>query len=178
MREAVQRQIYKGRIVDLRVERVTLPNGATVDLELMHHVGASAVAAVDGQDRVVLIHQYRHAAGGFIWELPAGILARPDESPDVCAARELREEVGLVADRLVRLGTMLTSPGFCDERIHLYLARGLHEEGHAHEPDEVIQEIRRIPIAEAFGMIRAGGIVDGKTIAGLHLAEAAIREGR
>jgi len=75
-------QIYKGRIVDLRVERVTLPNGTAVDLELMHHPGASAVVAVDDGGRVVLIRQYRHAAGGYIWELPAGILDAPDEPPE------------------------------------------------------------------------------------------------
>src|SRR5438093_13363560 len=77
------RQIYKGRIVDLRVERVTLPNGAAVDLELMHHPGASAVVAADDQNRIVLIRQYRHAAGGYIWELPAGVLA-PDGPPEAC----------------------------------------------------------------------------------------------
>ncbi len=174
----MSRQIYKGRIVDLRVERVTLPNGSSVDLELMHHVGASAVAAVDERDRVVLIRQYRHAAGGYIWELPAGVLDSADEPPEACAARELREEVGLVAARLECLTTIFTTPGFCDERIHLFLARGLREEGHAHADDEVIAEIRRIPLEEAVTMIRGGEIVDGKTIAGLFLAAAAVREGR
>ena len=174
----MRRGIYKGRIVDLAVEQVTLPNGATVDLEIVHHVGAAAVVAADAQDRVVLIHQYRHAAGGFIWELPAGVLESADEPPERCAARELREEVGLVAARLDRLGTMFTTPGFSDERIHLFLARGLTEEAHDPEPDEVIQEIRAVPVAEAVGMVRSGAIVDGKTIAGLFLAEAAMREGR
>jgi ADP-ribose pyrophosphatase len=174
----VRREIYRGRIVDLRVERVALPNGASVELELMHHVGASAVVAVDERDRVVLIHQYRHAAGGYIWELPAGVLSAADEPPEACAVRELREEVGLVAERFQHLGTIFTTPGFCDERIHLFLARGLREEGHAHEEDEVIDEIRWVPIAGAIGMIRAGEIVDGKTIAGLFLTEAKIREGR
>jgi 8-oxo-dGTP pyrophosphatase MutT (NUDIX family) len=174
----VSRQIYKGRIVDLRVERVTLPNGASVELELMHHVGASAVAAVDERDRVVLIRQYRHAAGGYNWELPAGVLDSADELPEACAARELREETGLVAARLERLASIFTTPGFCDERIHLFLARGLRDEGHTHEDDEVIAEIRRIPIEEAVTMIRNGDIVDGKTIAGLFLAAAAVGEGR
>jgi ADP-ribose pyrophosphatase len=167
------RQLYRGRIVDLRLERVTLPNGTVVDLELMHHPGASAVAAVDDAEQVVLIRQYRHAAGGYIWELPAGVLDGA-EAPVACAARELREEVGLVAQELRPLGSMLTTPGFCDERIHLFLARGLHDEGTAHEPDEVISEIRRVPLVEALGMIRTGEIVDGKTIAGLHLAAAAV----
>ena len=168
------RQIYKGRIVDLRVERVTLPNGATVELELMHHVGASAVVAVDADERVILLHQYRHAAGGYIWELPAGILESPDEPPEACAARELGEEAGVRAADLLHLGTILTTPGFCDERIHLFLARRLTETGHGHEPDEVIAEIARIPFPEALAMIRRGEIVDGKTIAGLHLAAGSL----
>ena len=167
------REIYKGRIVDLRVERVTLPNGATVDLELMHHPGAAAVVAADEHDRVVLIRQYRHAAGGYIWELPAGVLA-PDEPPEACAARELAEETGVVARELRHLGTMLTTPGFCDERIHLFLARGLTDGAHAREFDEAISEIARIPLAEALARVRDGEIVDGKTIVGLHLAAAAL----
>ena len=167
------RQIYKGRIVDLRVERVTLPNGAEVDLELMHHPGAAAVVAADEHDRVVLIRQYRHAAGGYIWELPAGVLA-PDEPPEACAARELTEETGVVARELCHLGTILTSPGFCDERIHLFLARGLTDGDHAREFDEAIAEIARVPLADALARVRDGDIVDGKTIVGLHLAAAAL----
>jgi ADP-ribose pyrophosphatase len=165
------REIYKGRIVNLRIERVTLPNGTVVDLELMHHPGASAIAAVDEQERVFLIRQYRYAAGGYIWELPAGVLG-PDEPPRDCAARELREEAGVEAEDLHQLGTIFATPGFCDERIHLFLARRLRESGHAHEADEVITEIRRVPMREALAMIRRGEIVDGKTIAGLHLAAA------
>ena len=169
----MSRQIYKGRIVDLHLEHVTLPNGHAVDLEVMHHPGASAVAAVDDAQRVVLIRQFRHAAGGYIWELPAGVLG-PDEAPAACAARELREEAGLVAGELRHLGTIFTTHGFCDERIHLFLAQGLSEETHAHEADEVIAEIARLPLREALGRIRTGDIVDGKTIAGLHLAAAAL----
>lgn len=170
------RQIYKGRIVDLRVEPVRLPNGTMVELELLRHRGASAVAAVDADGRVALIHQYRYAAGGFIWELPAGVLD-PDEPPIRCAARELQEEAGQTADALTHLGTIFTTPGFTDERIHLFLARGLHATAAAHEADEVIVEVRWIPVPEALAMIRRGEIVDGKTIAGLHLAAAALAEG-
>jgi ADP-ribose pyrophosphatase len=167
------RQVYKGRIVDLSVETVTLPNGTTIDLELMHHPGASAVVAADGKGHVVLIRQYRYAAGGYVWELPAGVLDA-GEAPAACAARELREEAGLRAGELMHLGTIFTTPGFCNERIHLFLARDLREEEHAHEADEVISEIRRVPLADALTMIRTGMIVDGKTIAGLHLAAAAL----
>jgi len=170
----VIRQIYKGRIVDLRLEDVTLPNGRTVALELMRHPGASAIAAVDEKGRVVLIRQYRHAAGGYIWELPAGVLDGPDETPVACAARELQEEVGLVAAEFRHLGTIVTTPGFCDERIHLFLARGLTETRNAHGHDEDIAEIARVPLREALARIRSGDIVDGKTIAGLYLSAAAL----
>jgi ADP-ribose pyrophosphatase len=169
----MSRQIYRGRIVDLRVERVTLPNGTVVDLELIRHVGASLVAAADEGGQTVLIRQYRHATGGYIWELPAGLLG-PGEAPAACAARELREEAGLAADEVRHLGTIFTTPGFTDERVHIFLARGLHEVGHARDPDEVIAEIARVPMAEALAMIRRGEIVDGKSIAGLYLAAAAI----
>ena len=167
------REIYKGRIVDLRVERVTLPNGAEVDLELMHHPGAAAVVAADEHDRVVLIRQYRHAAGGYIWELPAGVLA-PDEPPEACAARELAEETGVLARELRHLGTILTTPGICDEGIHLFLGRDLMDGSHAREFDESIAEIARVPLVEALARVRNGEIVDGKTIVGLHLAAAAL----
>jgi ADP-ribose pyrophosphatase len=167
------REIYRGRIVDLRLEDVRLPNGAAVQLEIMHHAGASAIAAVDEAERVTLIRQYRHAAGGWLWELPAGVLD-PGEEPATCAARELREETGLTAAELRPLGAVFTTPGFCDERIHLFLARGLREAAHAHGADEVIAEIRRVPVRDALDMVRRGEIVDGKTIAGLYLAAAAL----
>ena len=171
------RHIYAGRVVDLRVERVSLPNGVAVDLELMHHKGAAAVAAADEQQRVVLIRQYRHAAGGYLWELPAGGLHPEGEPPVTCAARELQEEAGLSADRLRELGCIFTTPGFCDERIWLFLAEGLHETGPAHDPDEVITDIVRVPFPEALAMVRDGRIVDGKTIAGLVLAAFALGVG-
>ena len=166
------RQIYKGRIVDLSLERVTLPNGTTVELEVMHHGGAAAVVAVDDREQVVLLRQYRYAAGGYIWELPAGILDSPAESPEACAARELIEEAGVAAAKLTRLGTIITTPGFCDERIYLFLGRGITAATQGHEADEVIAEVAWKPLTEALAMIRRGEIVDAKTIAGLHLAAA------
>jgi ADP-ribose pyrophosphatase len=172
------RTIYDGRLVKLRVEDVTLPNGVTVALELMRHPGAAAVAAVDDAGRVTLIRQYRYASGGWLWEIPAGILDGPDESPAACAARELREEVGLTARELRPLGSIFTTPGFCDERIHLFLARGLTHVGHSHDDDEVIAEITAVPLAEAVAMIRRGEITDAKTIAGVFLAAEALREPR
>lgn len=168
----MRRRIYQGRIVDLGIEDVTLPNGAQVALEVIRHPGAAAVVAVDETGAVVLIHQYRHAGGGYLWELPAGVLDHAGEAPEVCAARELREETGLVAGALTPLGSILTTPGFTDERIHLYLALHLREESSAREADEDIADVARVPFTEALGRVRRGEIVDAKTIAGLHLAAA------
>ena len=164
------RQIYKGRVVDLRLEDVTLPNALTITLEMIRHPGAAAVVALDAAGQVTLIHQFRHAAGGFIWEIPAGKLDH-GEAPRLCAERELREEAGLVAQDFVHLGSILTAPGFCDERIHLFLARDLTSAEQNLEADEVLT-VSTVPFAQALGMIRSGDIIDAKTIAGLHHAAA------
>jgi ADP-ribose pyrophosphatase len=166
--------IYKGRIVDLRLEEVTLPNGATVRLEMIRHPGAAAVVAVDGEDNVTLVHQFRYAAGGFLWEIPAGTL-EPGELPAAGAARELREEAGLVAEELLPLGSILTAPGFCDERIHLFLARRLSGAPQQLDHDEVLT-VSQLPMLRALEMIRCGTIEDAKTIAGLHHAAAYLRD--
>ncbi len=161
-------QIYKGRIVDLRLESTTLPNGLTLTLEMVRHPGASAVVALDDEDRVALVRQYRHAVAGFLWEIPAGKLDG-GEAPETCAARELREEAGLVAGELIRLGAIYTAPGFCDERIHLFLGRRLTVVAQQLEEDEVLT-VERVPLRRALEMIRSGEIEDAKTIAGLHHA--------
>jgi ADP-ribose diphosphatase len=166
----VRREIYRGRIVDLGIEPVTLPNGAEVELEVVRHPGAAAVVAVDDAGCVVLIRQFRHAAGGYIWEVPAGVLDRPGEAPEACAARELLEETGVRAGRLTPLAAIFTTPGFTDERIHLVLAQDLSQEQAAPGHDEVIAEVTRTPLREALAMIRRGDIVDSKTICGLYLA--------
>ena len=158
-------QIYKGIIVDLRRERVVLPNGVAVTLEVVRHPGASAVVALDEHEHVVLVRQYRHAAGGFIWEIPAGKLD-PGEPPDSCARRELREEAGLDAAEMTPLGMIFTAPGFCDEQIHLFLARHLTAVEQQLEADEVLT-IERVPLRQALAMIRSGAIHDAKSIAGL-----------
>jgi ADP-ribose pyrophosphatase len=145
---------------------------------MIRHPGAAAVVPLldppDTADpRVLLIRQFRHAADDYIWEVPAGRLD-PGESPEVCAHRELAEETGMRAARMEPLTMIYTTPGFTDERIHLFLAQDLREEAHAREHDEVIAEIARPPLREALGMIRRGEIVDSKTICGLHLAGAAL----
>lgn len=177
MRLDMRRQVYRGRLLDVGLERARLPNGAEVELEIIRHPGAAAAVAVDGAGRVVLIHQYRHAAGGYLWELPAGVLDAPGEPSAGCAARELREETGLEAARWRALGSVRPTPGYSDERIDLFLAEGLREGERATAHDEDIREIRRIPLREALRMVRAGEIVDAKTVAGLCLAAAELGVG-
>ena len=169
----MRRQVYRGRVVDLGVERVRLPNGAEIELEVIRHTGAAGVAAVDEQLRVVLIHQFRHAGGGFLWEIPAGIL-HAGEQPAACARRELAEEVGLAAARLDVLTAMLPTPGYSDERIHLFLGRELTPAPMAREHDEVIQSVERVPLADAVSMVRRGEIPDAKTALALLLAAHAV----
>jgi ADP-ribose pyrophosphatase len=166
----MRREIHRGRIVRLGIEEAHLPGGRTVELEIVRHDGAAAVVAVDADGRVVLIRQFRWAAGGFLWEIPAGVLDHPEEGPETCARRELEEETGLVAGRLASLGRLLPTPGYSTEAIEVFLAEDLAPGTAAHGHDEVITEVRRIPFASALDMVDAGEIVDAKTIVGLHLA--------
>jgi ADP-ribose pyrophosphatase len=117
------REVFRGRVTRLSVDTVELPNGHRADLEILHHPGGAAVVALDAQQRVCLLRQYRHAVGGYIWELPAGRL-EPGEPPLETARRELAEEAGVAADRLSPLGVSVSSPGVFTERIHLFLATG------------------------------------------------------
>jgi ADP-ribose pyrophosphatase len=165
-------RIYAGRVIELLVEDVALPNGAIVSLEVVRHPGAAAVVALDRDDNVVLVHQFRHAAGGFIWEIPAGTLGASEKAQD-CAARELLEETGLYAGELRSLGTIFTAPGFCNERIHLFLARDLSAGQQRLEHDEVLT-VERFPFDQTLDMIASGTIQDAKSIAGLHLAAGAL----
>jgi ADP-ribose pyrophosphatase len=169
------REVYKGRIVHLTVEDVTLPNGHAMSLEIVRHPGAAAVAALDDQRRVTLLRQYRHAAGGYLWEVPAGKLD-DGEPPAMCAARELAEEVGLAAARLELMGSIVTTPGFTDEVIHLFAATGLRSVPNARGADEVIDTVITVPLPQAFDMIRRDEIRDAKTIAAL--VHADLRFGR
>lgn len=163
-----RRPVHAGRIVDLGIDTVRFPDGSTGELEMIRHSGASAVLPVlDGPDaddpRVVLVRQYRYASGGYLYEVPAG---RPDhagEPWEACARRELREETGYEAGALRRLTSIWTTPGFTDERIHLFLATDLTEGDTEYDPDEFM-ELVRVPFSEALRMVRDGEITDGKTI--------------
>jgi len=159
------RKIYKGKVLELNVERVRLPNGTDVELEVAHHPGGAAVVALDANGRVCLLRQYRHAAGGWITELPAGKIDNR-EPPLECAQRELAEEAGVTARYWKRLGHFFSSPGVFTEVIHVFLARGLAPCDSAPETHEVL-EARWVPMAEAAAMAATGRLQDAKTTIGL-----------
>jgi ADP-ribose pyrophosphatase len=161
-----RRSVLKLGVVDFGVEHASLPNGVEIDLAVIRHPGASAIVALDDDGQVAMIHQFRYAIGGYLWEIPAGV-RNANETPLKCAHRELAEEAGLAATRWDHLGYIVTIPSFCDERIDLYLARELKFASGTKDIDEVIS-VKKITLAETMRMIRDGEIVDAKTIAALY----------
>jgi ADP-ribose pyrophosphatase len=167
-----ERVIFESRVGRWVSERVELPNGNVVTLETLRHPGAAVVLPFVADDRIVLLRQFRHAAGGWLWEAPAGKLD-PGEAPEACALRELEEETGYRAGRLEKTGEILSTPGFTDERLHLFCARELTRGRIAREEAEVI-EVHELPLAEALAMVDRGDLIDAKTIAALfHAARRA-----
>ncbi len=163
-------RLYTGRIVNLDADTVRFPDGSSGQLEMLRHPGASAVVPfLDDpgapDPRVILIRQFRHAADGFIWEVPAGRLDA-GESPETCARRELEEETGMRARTLERLTTIYTTPGFTDERIHLFLAHGL-EDGAQHREADEFMELHTLRWSRVGQLIRSGEIQDAKTLTSL-----------
>ena len=161
----MKKLIYKGKIIDLSVETVTLPNGATADLEVITHPGAAAVVPMKDDRTVVMVRQYRHAVGSFIYEIPAGKL-HPGEDPSACAAREMEEETGYKVGRLEPVLSFFTTPGFTNEIIHIFVGRDLSPGTQNLGADEVL-EIIEMPLAQAMDRIEDGTIKDAKTIIGL-----------
>ncbi len=168
MAAEVKKSIFKGRIIDLWVETVTLPNGATAELEIITHPGAAAVVPMKDETTVVMIRQYRHAVGGFIYEIPAGKL-HPGEDPRECAVREVEEEIGYKVGNLEPLLSFFTTPGFTNEVIHIFLGKDLQPGTQDLGADEVL-EVLEMPIDKAIALIKEGTIRDGKTIIGLQMA--------
>jgi ADP-ribose pyrophosphatase len=168
-----RRQVHRGPVVDLGVDTVRFPDGSTGELEMVRHSGAAAVLplldANAGDPRVVLVRQYRYATDGWIYEVPAGRPQRPGERWEECARRELREEAGLVAGELRFLTTIWTTPGFTDERIHLFLATQLSEADTAPDADEFIERVE-MPLSEALARVGRGEITDAKTLCTLLFA--------
>lgn len=157
-----RQQVYPGKVVDLWVETVALPNGRTAELEVVRHPGAAAIVPIDAEGNVVLVRQYRHALGRYLLEVPAGKLS-PGELPINCAARELEEEIGERAQRLEPLGALVPAPGFADEVIHLFLARDLVASRQQLDDDEILS-IERRPLAEVVAMALDGRLDDSKSI--------------
>ncbi|MFL5513023.1 MAG: NUDIX domain-containing protein [Gemmatimonadales bacterium] len=163
-------RLYSGKIINLDRDTVQFPNQSTGQLEMIRHPGASAVVPFLDEPRapdtpIHQIRQFRHAPDGYIWENPAGRLD-PGETPATCAQRELEEEIGMTADVLARLTTIYTTPGFTDEKIHLFLAHELKKGTHKREADEFM-EVHTRRWSEAMNMIRSGEISDGKTLVAL-----------
>lgn len=162
------REVYSGKVVNLTVDTVRFPGGSTGELEMMRHPGAAAVLPVVGSldeedPEVVLVRQYRYAAGGYLYEVPAGKPDRKGEDWEEVARRELEEETGLRAGEIRKLTLIHTTPGFTDEQIHLFLATGLEEGAESRDEDEFM-EVVRFPFSRVLEMIRDGEITDGKTI--------------
>jgi ADP-ribose pyrophosphatase len=161
----MRKHIFKGRVIDVGTEDVTLPSGVKVTLDVIKHPGASLIVPMDG-DRVTLIKQYRHCAAGYLWECPAGTL-NPGETPEQCARREVVEEAGVEAGRLDHVGHIFTAPGFTDEKIHIFIARDLKQAKKKPDEDEVITEVKQVRYDDCLRMIARGEIHDAKTICGL-----------
>ena len=166
--------LHQGRVFTLVREEAELPGGRLAVLDLVRHPGASAMVPVDDRGRVLLLRQYRHAAGGFIWEIPAGTL-EPGESPEECARRELVEETGHSAARWDKLTEIFLAPGYSTEKIHIFLARDLSVAAQALDADEVLT-VHPVELAEARAMVFDGRIADAKTVCGVLLAAARMAE--
>jgi 8-oxo-dGDP phosphatase len=168
--------LYTGKIFALRADEVRMPGGKTARREVVEHFGAVAIAAVDDDGNIVLIYQYRHPLGRRLWELPAGLLDVDGEPPHVTAARELEEEVGLAAQTWQVLVDVVSTPGFTDESVRVYLATGLSE---IHRPDahdeEADMRTQRFPLAEAVQMVFSGEIVNALAVAGILAAQAVVQ---
>ena len=173
------RRIYTGRVINLDMDRVRFPDGSSGELEIVRHPGASAVLPFLGNSagadpEVLLIRQYRYAAECYLYEIPAGRL-NAGESPESCARRELLEETGCSAEHVSFLTSMYSTPGFTDERIHLFVASGLSRGETQREADEFI-EVVTMPLSRALAMVESGEIQDAKTALGL-LYAASFRAG-
>lgn len=164
---------WKGKTVTLLTERVALPNGNEATLEIVRHPGATAVVPLDADGSVLMVRVYRHSVGDWLLEVPAGKLS-PGEEPGACVRRELAEETGVRAEVLHELGSILVSPGFCDERIWLYLATGLTMGEQRLEEDESLS-VERLPLAEAERRALAGEIEDAKSTCAILRAAALVR---
>lgn len=163
-------ELYQGKIIRVERWQVGLPNGKTAVREIVVHNGAAAIVPIDSEGNVTLVRQHRIAAGRFTWEIPAGKLDSPAEDPFAAAKRELEEETGLNAENWQFLTRIDTTPGFCTEKISIYLATGLSQHPAHTDPDEFLR-LTKLPLSEAVGLCMAGELRDSKTVVGLLMAQ-------
>lgn len=168
--------LYVGKIFALRADEVLMPGDTTARREVVEHFGAVAIVALDGDDNVAMVYQYRHPVGRRLWELPAGLLDIGGEAPHLTAARELEEEVGLAATEWQVLVDLVSAPGFSDESVRVYLARDLTEIGRPEASDEEADMVVQWhPLESAVAMVFSGDIVNSLAIAGILAANAVVR---
>ncbi len=166
------RNIFNGRLIKLRVDEVILPNGRKSTREIVEHPGAVAVVAVDEENNILMVKQYRKAIEKVLLEIPAGKLEK-GESEEECVKRELVEETGYFPKSIKRVTSFYTSPGFSNEVIHLFIAKELKKESMKADFDEYLQVVK-MPAKEVLKKIHSGEIADGKTISGLLLTYSLI----
>jgi ADP-ribose pyrophosphatase len=170
-------EVYRGRVFNIVVDDVQYPSGNRSVREVAEHSGGGVALAVFPDRRIILVRQHRYPFGEFVWELPAGKLA-PGEDPLHCAQRELAEETGYAGKKWQKLTAIYTTPGFCSEVLHIYMAEDLYElpEGTALEEGEQSMTTKILPLEEALAMIERNEIVDSKTICGILLGERILRK--
>lgn len=163
-------EIFQGRVFSVRQEQVQMPNGNLARLDIIDHPPSVLMIPVDENNDIWFIHQYRHPAGEELLELPAGVM-EPGESPESCALREIREEIGMSAKIIEKIGGFFMAPGYTTEFLHVFLTRQLQSDPLPGDVDEFIR-VERIPVAEAFMKVERGEIRDSKTLAALLLAKS------
>jgi len=168
------RKVFEGRIFTVQVETITLPKGGRLDAEVVRHPASVVLIPIDHEGRVILVRQYRHPIGRWLWELPAGSVD-PDEDLDRAAARECQEEIGLIPDRLVKVSRLYPTPGYCDEAMNFYVASELRPpqvgDPDARPDEDEDLEARAFSVDEIRRMLAAEDIIDLKTVAGLALLQ-------
>ena len=166
--------VYSGQILALRVDDVHMPGDTVARREVVEHFGAVAVVALDESDRVAMVYQYRHPVGRRLWELPAGLLDVGGEDPALTAARELHEEAGLAAEHWSVLVDLVTSPGFADESVRVFLATGLSQIDRPEaEHEEADLQLDWVPLDQAVQLVLSGEIVNSIAVAGILATHAA-----
>ncbi|WP_326836687.1 NUDIX hydrolase [Amycolatopsis rhabdoformis] len=172
---ADSRVVHVGRVVGLRIDDVVMPGGGTAKREVVEHLGAVAILTLDAEDAVTMVHQYRHPLGHRLWELPAGLIDKPGENPVDAAKRELVEEVGLAAEDWSTLVDVAASPGFTDEVVRVFLARGLSDvDREVLGEEEADLVVKKFPLADAVAMALSGELVNGATVSGVLAAHAVV----